>query len=98
MGETQSEYSDSSCGESYIPGPFFPPAGRGAVQSGDPSRRRPVSKWAGPVPDAGGSQGALQSPLNWLTSCVCACEGHTHMGIASFLPFPSTIQIPCVGT
>lgn len=69
------------------------------MQSGDPSSQGPVSKQAvRPVPDAGGSQGALQSPLNWLTDCVHACKGHTHMGIASFLPFPSAIQIPCAGS
>lgn len=84
MGETQSEYSDSSCGESCIPGHLFNQQARGLSSLGT------VSKQAvRPVPDAGGSQGALQSPLEWLTSCVHTCEGHAYIRIASFLPFPA---------
>lgn len=79
MGETQSEYSDSSCGESCIPGRlFFDQQTRGLCSLGTYPAVIVSKRAVRPVPDAGGSQGALESYLNWLTSCVHACEGHTH--------------------
>jgi len=65
---------------------FFNQPGKGALQSGDPSNRCPVSKRAvRPVPDAGGSPGALQSPPS-LADQLCVCMGGTHARGNCFLP------------
>lgn len=86
MGETQSEYSDSSCGESGIPGRLFQPAGKGAVQPGGPSTQCPVSKWQSDLFLMLVDPKVLYSPLLTSRPAVCMHVRDTHTYGNCFLP------------